>query len=144
MFISTWEQSLRVYRYTKRFGNLISNDLKFEFHTLEACKNANKMLGMIKRTVVHKDPRILVSLYKSLVRPHLEYCCSAWEPHYQKDKDRLQKVQHCFSRMLQGMKELEYPERLKRLGLWTLEERRNHADLIEVFNSTNHPKRRVD
>jgi len=31
------------------------------------------------------------------------------------------------------MKELEYPERLKRLGLWTLEERRNHADLIEVF-----------
>jgi len=99
----------------------ISNDLKFEFHTLEACKKANKMLGMIKRTVIYKDPRILVSLYKSLVRPHLEYCCSVWALHYQKDKDRLQKVQHCFSRMLQGMKELECPERLKRLGLWTLE-----------------------
>ena len=35
--------------------------------------------------------------------------------------------------MLQGMKELEYPERLKSLGLWTLEERSNCADLIEVF-----------
>jgi len=70
MFISTWEQSLRVYRYT-----------------LEACKKTNKMLGMIKRTVIHKDPRILVSLYKSLVCPHLEYCCSVWAPHYQKDKD---------------------------------------------------------
>ena len=56
----------------------ISNDLKFEFHTLEACKKANKMLGMIKRTDIHKDPRILVSIYKSLVRLHLEYCCSAW------------------------------------------------------------------
>jgi len=51
--------------------------------SMEPCKKANKMLGMIKRTVVHKDPRILVSLYKSLVRPHLEYCCSAWAPHYQ-------------------------------------------------------------
>ena len=35
--------------------------------------------------------------------------------------------------MLQGMKKLEYSERLKRLELWTLEERRNRADLIEVF-----------
>ena len=54
-------------------------------------------------------------------------------PHYQRDKDRLEKVQHRFTRMLQGMKKLEYPERLKRLGLWTLEERRNRADPIEVF-----------
>ena len=103
-------------------GIWISNDWKFEFHTLEACKKANKMLGMIKRTVVHKDPRILASLYKSLVRPHLEYCCSAWASHYQKDKDRLEKVQHRFARILQGMKELEYRERLKRLGLWPFEE----------------------
>ena len=49
--------------------------------------------------------------------------------------DRLEKVQHRYTRnrMLQGMKELEYLERLKRLGLWTLEERRNRADLIKVF-----------
>ena len=56
-----------------------------------------------------------------------------WAPHYQKDKDRLEKVQRRFTRMLQGMKESEYPERLKRLGLWTLKERRNRADLIKVF-----------
>jgi len=46
----------------KDLGNWISNDLKFEFHTLEACKKANKMLGMIKRTVVHKDPNSCISL----------------------------------------------------------------------------------
>ena len=64
----------------------ISSDLKFTHHVTEAYRKANRMLGMIKRTIVYKNPHILVTLYKSLVRPHLEYCCSAWSLHYQKDR----------------------------------------------------------
>ena len=45
----------------------------------------------------------------------------------------LEKVQHQFTRMVPGMKELPYKDRLKQLGLWTLEERRNRADLLEMF-----------
>jgi len=35
--------------------------------------------------------------------------------------------------MLPGLKSLEYDYRLKALGIWSLEERRNRADLLEVF-----------
>jgi len=45
----------------------------------------------------------------------------------------LEKVQHRFTRMVPGMKELPYKDRLKQLVLWTLEERRNRADLLEMF-----------
>ena len=45
----------------------------------------------------------------------------------------LKKVQHRFTRMVPGMKELPYKDRLKQLGLWTLEESRNRADLLEMF-----------
>jgi len=38
-----------------------------------------------------------------------------------------------FTRMVPGLKSLKYEERLNCLGLWTLEERRNRADLLEVF-----------
>jgi len=85
---------------------------------------------MIKCT---KNPYILVTLCKSLVCLHLEYCCSVWSSHYQKDKELLEKVQHCFTRMFKELKELDYYDRLQSLGLCTLEERRNCADLIEVF-----------
>jgi hypothetical protein len=91
------------------------------------------MLGMINRTMVYRSPDILLSLYKSLVRPHLEYCVSAWSPHYVKDRERLERVQHRFTRMVPGLKGLEYEERLERLKLLTLEERRNRSDLIELF-----------
>jgi len=121
----------------KDLGILISNDLKVGLQCTEAYKKANKMLGLIRRTIVNKEPRILLALYKSLVRPHLEYCCSAWSPHYVKDKELLEKIQHRFTRMFKELKVLPYMDRIDRLGLWTLEERRNRADLIEVFKICN-------
>ena len=51
------------------------------------------------------------------------------------DKVLLERVQHRFTRMFSDLKELPYKERLLRLGLWSLEERRNRADLIELFKT---------
>jgi len=75
----------------------------------------------------------MVCLYTSLVSPHLEFCISAWSPYHKKDKELLEWVQHRFTRMLPGLRTLPYVNRLQFLGLWSLEERRNHADLLEVF-----------
>ena len=80
-----------------------------------------------------RNPEILLSLYKSIVRPHLEYCTPVWSPHYRKDKELLERVQHRFTRMFSHLRHLEYEERLNILGLWSLEERRNRADLLEVY-----------
>jgi len=97
----------------------MSTDLKVESQCNEACLKANKMLSLIKRTFVVKTPEIMLNLYKTLVRPHVEYCISAWSPHYQKDKKLLQKVQHRFTRMITSLKLLQYEARLQKLGLWT-------------------------
>ena len=91
------------------------------------------MLGMIKKTISYKTPEIMVRLYKALVRPHLEYCVSVWSPHYTKDKDLLERLQHRFTRRIKEVRDKEYLDRLKKLNLWTLEERRNRVDLIELF-----------
>ena len=69
----------------------------------------------------------------------------AWSPHYVKDKELLERVQRRFTRMIPDLKALSYPERLNRLNLWTLEERRVRDDLIEVYKmvhglSTIHSK----
>ena len=74
-----------------------------------------------------------VSTTGSVARPHLEYCVSVWSPHYTKDKELLERVQHRFTRMIKEVRDKDYLDRLKEVNLWTLEERRNRADLIELF-----------
>ena len=111
----------------------ITDDLKASAQCAYACSRANRVLGMIRRTIVYKSPEVLTRLYKSLVRLHLEYCVSSWSPHYVKDWERLEKRQHRFTRMVLGLKGLDYGERLERLKLMTLEERRNRSDLVALF-----------
>jgi len=57
------------------------------------------MLGLVERTIKHRNMDMMTQLYKILVRPHLEYCSPAWSPHYVKDKALLEKVQHRFNRL---------------------------------------------
>jgi ribonuclease P/MRP protein subunit RPP40 len=58
----------------KDLGVLITDDLKVSNQCVKVVKTANQVLGMIKRTFTFKTTDNLLQLYKSLVRPHLEYC----------------------------------------------------------------------
>jgi len=114
-------------------GVWIIDNLKLSIQCHNAYFKASRALSLIGRTISFKSKDVLIRLYKTLVRPHLEYCVSAWSPYYAKDRSLLERVQHRFTRMVLGLKNLSYEKRLEHLGLWTLEERRNHADLLEVF-----------
>ena len=63
--------------------------------------------------IVNKTPLIMVNLYKTLVRPHVEYCVSAWSPHYVKDKNTLERIQHRFTKP--GLQQLTYAECIEKL-----------------------------
>ena len=121
----------------KDLGVIISEDLKWDKQCSEAVKKANRMLGMIKRNFVDRSKDTIISLYKSLVRPHLEYCCQIWNPYYKKDIKLIEGVQRRATKLVTGMKELSYNDRLKQLGLQQLEGRRMRSDLIETFKIVN-------
>ena len=124
---------LEVVSDERDLGVHLSNDLKVDKQCLKAAKKGNQILGMIRRTFTCKDKAIILKLYKSLVRPHLDYCVQAWRPHYQKDINTLEAVQKRATRMVTGLQETCYETRLKELGLTTLETRRLRADMLEVF-----------
>jgi len=126
-------QELEEVEEERDLGVMISGDLKASRQCRIAYNKAMKMLGMMSRTIMFKNKAVLLSLYKTLVRPNLEYCSPAWSPHYTKDKVLLERAQHRFTRMIPGLAKKDYLTRLNILGIWTLEERRNRADLIEVF-----------
>ena len=66
----------------KYLGVIISEDLKWQKQCSEAVRKANRMLGMIKRNFIDRSQETIILLYKSLIRPHLEYCCQLWSPYY--------------------------------------------------------------
>ena len=70
----------------KDLGVIIQDNLKISKRCSKAVNSANRILGMISRTFVYKEKEVILQLYKSFVRPHIEYCIQAWRPHLEKDK----------------------------------------------------------
>jgi len=121
----------------KDLGILLTKYRKVAQQCSKAYARANRMAGLIKRNIENKDKKIMLRLYKSLVRPHVDYCSSAWSSHYKKNELQIEKVQRRFTKIIPELREFDYETRSRKLNLWSLEERRNHADVVEVFKMLN-------
>ena len=85
---------------------------------------ANSMMGIIRRTFEYLDDKCFSTVFKSLVRPHIEYANEVWSPYLMKHITALENVQRRATKLIPGYKELDYKERLIRLNLPSLSYRR--------------------
>jgi len=109
----------------KYLGVIVSTNFKVSKHCIKAAKKGNQILGLNKRTITCNSREIIFRLYKSLLRPHLEYCIQTWRSHLVKDIELLKKVQKRATRMIGVCAGKTNEERLKIVRLTTLECRRH-------------------
>ena len=127
------ENILEVVENERDLGVYVDQDLTFEHHLAVKVKKANQIIGVIRRSFSFLDEETFLMLYKGMVRPHLEYANQVWAPRLNKHIEMLENVQRRATKLVPGLKGMEYEDRLRKLKLPTLSYRRLRGDLIEVY-----------
>ena len=118
-------------------GIIITKDLKWQKQTEKSWKTANRVLGFIARYFRYKNKELILPLYKSLVRQHLEHAVQFWSPHLRRDIDKMEKIQIRATKMIPEIRNHSYHQRIQDLDLISLVQRRLRGQLIEVFKYLN-------
>ncbi|GAB0206646.1 mitochondrial enolase superfamily member 1 [Grus japonensis] len=117
----------------KDLGVLVDNKLSISQQCALMAKAANGTWGPLRAEWPAGRGRFSLPLYSALVRPHLEFCVQFWAPQFKRVRELLGRVQQRAVRMMRGLEHLLYEERLRELGLVSLEKRRLRGDLINAY-----------
>ena len=117
----------------KDLGIKFDSLLSFKQHTSECVSKANQRIGLIRRNFQQLDNYMFLLLYKSLIRPLLEYGNTVWYPCYKQDSQELEKVQRRATKLVKNLRDMAYPARLRALDLPTLVYRRKRADMLQMY-----------
>ena len=117
----------------KDLGVWLTNNLKTSMQCNKAAAKAMSTLAVIRKSFSYLDIDSFRIIYRTYIRPHMEYCVQAWNPYLIKDIKCLEKIQKRATSLVPNIQRYSYEERLKILDLYSLERRRERGDLIETF-----------
>ena len=117
----------------KDLGVITNSNLTFKEH-IDSIITASKITsGMIFRTFITREAEVMLCLFKTYIRSRLEYCCSIWSPVLQGEINEIERVQKSFTSKIEGLEGLDYHQRLVKLGLYSLERRRERYLIIYAW-----------
>jgi hypothetical protein len=116
--------------------------LSFKQHIQNIVSKSLQIYGWMVRTLVTRDRQVILKIYKTIIRPNLEYASSVWNPTAVGQIQSIEKVQRKVTKLILG-KNIPYEERLRILQLPSLRWRRHYFDLLRVYmivNADNEPE----
>ena len=116
-------------------GVMLNCDLSFKLQVDKVVLTASQMVGWGMRTFRGRSSYLLLTLFKSLVQPHLDYCCQLWSPDSQEQINKIEQVQKSLvSRISDSrLSHLSYWEKLRTLHLYSQERRRERYLIIFIW-----------
>ena len=121
----------------KDLGIKFDSQLSFRQHVAECVSKANQRIGLIRRNFHNLDKHTFLLLYKSLIRPLLEYGTTVCYPLFKQDTQALEKGQRRATKLVVNLRDMNYPTRLRALNLPSLVYRRKRADMLQLYRILN-------
>ena len=121
----------------KDLGVIISNDGKFEQQIDDLVKKARSQTGWILRVFETREETCMITLFRSLILPLVEYCCQLWSPRRIGLIRRVETIQRSFTFRIRRIQHMNYWDRLAQLKLYSLERRRERYFIIYTWKMIN-------
>ena len=136
-YISSAGVTIEAKKEVKDLGVLMTDSADFDVQICKVVKQAKGKMGWILRIFATREQQAMLSLYRALVMPILEYCSQLWSPWKIKHKIEIESVQRTFTNRIAEVKHLNYWERLRVLKLYSLERRRERYILLYMWKIQN-------
>ena len=117
----------------KDLGVQLSNDLSFNKHIDKAVSTCNKLVGWALRTFRTRSKVTMLVIWNSLIQSRLDYCSQLWSPSKAAEIAKLENVQRHYTKKIEGMEDLSYRERLRKLRMYSQERRRDRYMIIFIW-----------
>ena len=133
------ENNITKCSYQKHLGIVLDLKLNCNTHIDQKIKKCNKLIGLMKRLSVNLPRSALLTIYKSFIRPHLEYGDILYDkPDNEHFQNKIEKVQYKAYLAITGAIQGTSREKLyEELGLHSLVERRRRNKLIFFYKIVN-------
>ena len=125
--------TLRPQDSVKDLGVTLSVDYQWSVHINQMAAGARRLASWALGVFRDRSTTVMLTIWKSLIRCKLEYCCPLWHPHKLENIKTIEDVQRFFTRHIVGMQDADYWERLKRLKLQSLQRRRERYIIIHMW-----------
>ena len=122
----------------KDLGVLFNTEGNFDDQIKVKIAKCNKMCGYILRTFITREPEPMMTLFKSLVIPIMDYGSIIWNPSKRKDTQAIEKIQRNFTKRIKDLSDLSYYQRLKCLNIYSMERRRERYEILYTMKIIKH------
>ena len=112
----------------------MSNSGDFQDHISKVTDTVRDLSSWILRSFKSRSPTLMLQLWKSIVIPHLDYCSQLWNPHKVSAIQQLEELQKSFVRHISGFRHMNYWTALAKLGLYSLQRRRERYQIIYLWS----------
>jgi len=126
-------QEIAKHSLERDLGVIFDERLTFQTHIDSVVNRARRLISLMFRSFRARSDNVIIPIYKTMIRPQLEYASTVWNPYLLKHVKQIESVQRYVTKRLTNYSLLSYEERLLELKLPSLKIRRDYFDLLEMY-----------